>query len=202
MKLFFKCIKANYMLTAIVYALLGIFMLIWPDIVTRIVCYGFGSLLLVYGLVLIIANFSNGEKTRFSGINTINGLISSGVGIFFIAKYEILSESIGFVMGLVLVIDSFIKFQKCLELQKSKYRQWWIVLLLSFLTIALAVLVFLNPFGIDGLARFVGVCLLIAGAADIWIVIMHTKYAISESKTESKESDNKEIVVIDTENKD
>ena len=201
MKFFIKCIKANYMLTAIIYALLGIFLLIWPETATRIVCYGFGSLLIIYGLVLIIANFSNGEKTKFSGLNTINGLISAGIGIFFIVKYEILSESIGFVMGLVLVIDSFIKFQKCLELQKSKYNLWWVVLLLSFITVALAVLVFINPFSITGLPRFVGICLLLAGGADIWIVIMHTKYTLPDNKNTASKKGNGEIVVIDTENK-
>ncbi|MBE7055984.1 MAG: DUF308 domain-containing protein [Ruminococcaceae bacterium] len=194
MKNFIKYIKSSYMLTAILYALLGILMLIWPEIITRIVCYGFGSLLMIYGLIQIIANFSNKAKTKFSGINTVNGLISSGIGIFFIVKYQILTDSIGFVMGLVIIIDSFIKFQKSLELQKHNYSLWWVGLLLTFLTIALGVLVFINPFGTQGIARFVGACLVVMGCTDVWLISRYVKI------TACQETDG-EILITDKENK-
>ena len=197
MKYFVKCIKANYMLPAIIYALLGLLMIIWPETITRIVCYGFGGLLIVYGLVLIISNFSDKEKTKLSGLNTTNGLISAGIGLFFMFKYNILNESIGFVMGLVLIIDAFIKFQKCIDLQKAKFSLWWVVLLLSFMTIGLAVLVFMNPFEITGLATLVGVCLLLTGISDIWIITRHVKFVTSPDIKNTEE-----VIVIDTENKD
>lgn len=201
MKFFLKCAKSSYMLTAILYAVLGILMIIWPDTVTRIVCYGFGSLLIIYGLIQIIANFSNRDRTMFSGLNTVNGLISAGIGIFFIVKYSILSESIGFVMGLVIIIDSFIKFQKSIDLQKRGYTLWWVVLLMSFLTVALGVLIFINPFGASGLARFVGACLIVSGGTDIWIISRHVKYVTDEKENTAPVSPDGDIVIIDTENK-
>ena len=200
MKFFLKCVKSSYMLTAVIYAVLGILMIIWPETVTRIVCYGFGTLLIVYGLIQIIGNFSDKNKSKLSGLNTVNGLISAGIGIFFIVKYSILSESIGFVMGLVIFIDSFIKFQKTIDLQKNGYRLWWVVLLTTFLSIALGVLVFINPFGAEGLARFVGSCLLVIGSTAIWIVTRHVKYVTGKENTVPVSGDD-EVIVIDTENK-
>ena len=100
-------------------------------------------------------------------------------------------------MGLVLIIDAFIKFQKCIELQKTKYNFWWIVLLLSFMTIGLSVLVFINPFNIEGLATLVGICLLLTGISDIWIITRHVKYVTSPDDKSTED-----VVVIDTESKD
>ena len=177
------------MLTAIFYTLLGIPMIIWPDILARLVCYSFGGLLIIYGLVIVIGNFADKGDSSFYGFGMINGLISAGIGIFFIVKYDILIGSIGFVMGLIIVIDSFVKFQKALELHRSGYNLWWLALIFSFLTIGLGVLVLVNPFETSlGIARLAGICLIIIGISDIWTISRVSKFVKAAAE---------EIVVIE-----
>lgn len=183
MKNFFLNLKKSYMITAIFYTLLGISMIIWPDILARLVCYSFGGLLIIYGLVIVIGNFADKGDNSFYGFSMINGLISAGIGIFFIAKYSILVGSIGFVMGLIIVIDSFVKFQKAFDLHRSGYHLWWLVMIFSFLTIALGVLVIVNPFETTlGIARLAGICLIVIGISDIWTISRVSKFvkAVSE----------------------
>ena len=189
MKHFFSNLKKSYMITAIFYVLLGIAMIIWPDILARLVCYSFGSLLIIYGLAIVIGNFSDKGNSGFYGFSMINGLISAGIGIFFIVKYNILVSSIGFVMGLIIVIDSFVKFQKALDLHRSGYSLWWLALIFSFLTIGLGVLVIVNPFETSlGIARLVGICLILIGVSDIWTISRVSKFV--KAATE-------EIIVIE-----
>ncbi len=177
MKRFFSNLKKSYMITAIFYVLLGIAMIIWPDILARLVCYSFGSLLIIYGLAIVIGNFSDKGNSGFYGFSMINGLISAGIGIFFIVKYNILVSSIGFVMGLIIVIDSFVKFQKALDLHRSSYSLWWLALIFSFLTIGLGALVIVNPFETSlGIARLVGICLILIGVSDIWTISRVSKF--------------------------
>ena len=183
MKKFFSNLKKSYMITAIFYTLLGIPMLIWPDILARLVCYSFGGLLIVYGLVIVIGNFADKADSGFYGFSMINGLISAGIGIFFIVKYNILVGSIGFVMGLIIVIDSFVKFQKALELHRCGYCLWWLVMIFSFLTIGLGVLVIVNPFETTlGIARLAGICLIVIGISDIWTISRVSKFVKAATK--------------------
>lgn len=189
MKNFLSNLKKSYMLTAIFYTLLGILMIIWPDILARLVCYSFGGLLIIYGLVIVVGNFADKGDSGFYGFGMINGLISAGIGIFFIVKYDILVSSISFVMGLIIVIDSFVKFQKALELHHNGYSLWWLVLIFSFLTIGLGVLVIVNPFETSlGVARLVGICLILIGISDIWTISRISKFV---------KADTEEIVVIE-----
>mgnify|MGYP002539686305 CR=1 FL=1 len=192
MKNFLSNLKKSYMLTAIFYTLLGIPMIIWPDILARLVCYSFGGLLIIYGLVIVVGNFADKGDSGFYGFGMINGLISAGIGIFFIVKYDILVSSISFVMGLIIVIDSFVKFQKALELHHNGYSLWWLVLIFSFLTIGLGVLVIVNPFETSlGVARLAGICLILIGISDIWTISRISKFV--KAATE-------EIVVIEEKN--
>lgn len=185
MKKFLSNLKKSYMLTAIFYTLLGIPMIIWPDILARLVCYSFGGLLIIYGLVIVIGNFADKEDSGFYGFGMINGLISAGIGIFFIVKYDILVSSIGFVMGLIIVIDSFVKFQKALELHRSGYNFWWLALIFSFLTIGLGVLVIVNPFETSlGIARLAGICLIFIGISDIWTISRISRFVKAPPKEE------------------
>ena len=191
MKKFFSNLKKSYMITAIVYVLLGISMIIWPDVLTRLVCYTFGALLIIYGLAVVIGNFADKSEGSFYGFTMINGLIAAGIGIFFIAKYDILVESIGFVMGLIIIIDSFIKFEKAIELQRSQYSLWWLALIFSLLTIGLGVLVLINPFEATfGIATLVGICLIVIGISDIWTISRVSKFvkAITQDVVVVKEN--------------
>ena len=183
MKSFFLNLKKSYMITAIFYVLLGIAMIIWPDILARLVCYCFGALLIIYGLVVVIGNFSKNKENGFYGFSMINGLIAAGIGIFFIVKYNILIESIGFVMGLIIIIDSFIKFEKSLELQRNRYPLWWLALIFALMTIGLGVLVLVNPTVASlSVATVVGGCLILIGVSDIWTISRVSKFVKAASQ--------------------
>lgn len=177
MKNFLTKLKKSYILTAVFYVIVGICLTIWPETMGRLVCYAFGGLLLIYGLIIVIGNFADHGDGSFYGFGMINGLIAAGIGIFFIVKYSIVAESIGFVMGLIIVIDSSVKFQKALELHRNHYPLWWIALLLSFMTIGLGVLVIADPFEATlDIARLVGICLMLVGISDIWTISRVSKY--------------------------
>ena len=194
MKSFFKSLKKSYVLTAVFYVIVGICLTIWPGPMGRIVCYAFGGLLLIYGIVYIIHYFSDGNNRSFYDFGMVNGLIAAGIGIFFIVEADSVVGSLGFVLGLIIVIDSFIKFQKALELQKAKYSNWWVILIFSFLTIALGVVLIINPFKTAiTLGRLIGIFLILDGLTDIWTISRISKVAKALEKA-AKES---EIVVVE-----
>lgn len=193
MKSFLKNLKKSYILTAIFYVAIGICLTIWPETMGRIVCYAFGVLLLIYGIVYVIHYFSGDNDRSFYDFGMINGLIAAGIGIFFIVEADSVVRSLGFVLGLIIVIDSFIKFQKAIELQKVKYSYWWVILLLSFFTIALGVILIINPFKTAiTLGRLIGIFLILDGLTDIWTISRISKIA----KKLAKAAEESDIIVI------
>lgn len=160
--------KKSYMLTAIFYVISGIVMLIFPNIFSRVLCYAFGAILIIFGLIDLIKRLSSGKSDGFTDFGMINGLINIGIGIFFIVKYEAVVETITFVIGMLIIVDSFIKFSKALELLKAKYKLWWITFLLALLTIGLGIWII-----IDASLGFVlcGISLIVVGITDIYMII-------------------------------
>lgn len=168
MKDLLKNFKKSYMLTAVFYVALGIVMLIFPKIFSRVICYAFGAILIVLGLIDLIKRISAGKADGFTDFGMINGLINIGIGIFFIVKYEAVIETITFVIGMLIIVDSFVKFSKSLELMKSKYKYWWITFLLALLTIGLGIWIL-----VDSVLGFIlcGISLIVVGITDIYMII-------------------------------
>ena len=188
MKSFLKNLKKSYILTAIFYVVLGICLTVWPETMERVVCYAFGGLLLLYGILYIIQYFAGDSDRSFYDFGMVNGLIAAGIGIFFIVEADSVVGSLGFVLGLIILIDSFIKFQKAIELQRAKYTYWWVILLLSFFTIALGVILIVNPFKtVTTLARLIGIFLILDGLTDLWTIsrISKTAKALAKAAKES-----------------
>ena len=49
--------KLSFLLASILYLALGLVLLIWPGTATTVICYAFGAVLAIYGLVAIISFF-------------------------------------------------------------------------------------------------------------------------------------------------
>lgn len=50
-----KRIKFNFVVAAILYIVLGLVLLLWPDTSSSVICYAIGAVLLIYGVIGITA---------------------------------------------------------------------------------------------------------------------------------------------------
>ena len=57
MREYLKNMKISFFLAAILYIVLGLVLLIWPGITSSLVCFSFGLMLLIYGIITIISFF-------------------------------------------------------------------------------------------------------------------------------------------------
>lgn len=72
------------------------------------------------------------------------------------------------VFGLFVIFDSLGRIQNALELRRCNYESWKGFLLLALLSIALGVVMILNPFGtMETLVMAIGVILIIEGALNL-----------------------------------
>ena len=71
--------KKTMFITAIIYILLGIFMIISPASISNIICYVIGFLILAFGVNQIFI-FINSKGTQISKFNLVLGILALLLG--------------------------------------------------------------------------------------------------------------------------
>jgi len=165
-KAFLKKIKwQNYLIAAIL-IFVGIFFVAAPSDSLIIVCRVIGALLLVAGIVALIVYFSGGMI--FGSYAFLLGITLSCIGVYFLIRPNVVSNILTIVFGIAVMIDGFIKIQDAVDCARAKVKNWWILLIVSVLTIALGVFILLDPFtSQEALMIYAGVSLIVDGVLDI-----------------------------------
>ena len=166
-----KSLKMNYSVTALICAVLGLILLIWPGQSTQIVCITVGAVLGIYGVLQIIFYLATREKTMMSHSMMVLGIVLAVIGGFIVWKPETIMKAIPMIVGILIIIHGLHNGVQAIDLKKMGYSNWWIALLLAELTVALGIILVCNPFdALDAVVRLIGIFLLYDGLSDMWIL--------------------------------
>lgn len=173
-------IKSGTMLLSIAYIIIGMMLLIMPQTSLLWICYAFGAVVLVTGIVCLI-QYARIRGTGFTApFMLVGGVITAGLGIFTLAKPQVVASFLPVVFGIFILVDGLSRVGTAMDLAKRKGQKWWVLLLLSVVSVALGVLLVLHPF--DAAVSVVMVCgilLIIEGALNLGCVL----YAAMELRT-------------------
>ena len=166
-----KSLTMNYSVTALICAVLGLILLIWPGQSTQIVCITVGAVLGIYGVLQIIFYLATREKTMMSHSMMVLGIVLAVIGGFIVWKPETIMKAIPMIVGILIIIHGLHNGVQAIDLKKMGYSNWWIALLLAVLTVALGIILVCNPFdALDAVVRLIGIFLLYDGLSDMWIL--------------------------------
>ena len=178
---------------ALITILLGLVLIFWPDRSIRFLCSMLGALLLITGIVYILGWFAR-RRDGFPVYALIPGVVLGALGLWLLAIPQSVVALIQYICGAVILFHGVIDFQSAAALVKMRVRRSWLELLLSLLTVGLAVVIFLNPFGtVEALVMLIGWVLVFDGGSDLWIVFRLSRAVRQAQKngveTESPEPD-------------
>ena len=75
------------------------------------------------------------------------------------------------VLGIVILLHGFLDLQQAFNVRRAGYPYWYVALILGFVSIVLAALILINPFGsLTVLTVILGVSLIYDGVSDIWTI--------------------------------
>ena len=175
-----RYIKSGMMLLSIAYIIIGMMLLIMPQTSLLWICYAFGAVVLVTGIVCLI-QYARIRGTGFTApFMLVGGVITAGLGIFTLAKPQVVASFLPVVFGIFILVDGLSRVGTAIDLAKRKGQKWWMLLLLSVVSVALGVLLVLHPF--DAAVSVVMVCgilLIVEGALNLGCVL----YAAMELRT-------------------
>ena len=175
-----RYVKSGMMLLSIAYIVIGMMLLIMPQTSLLWICYAFGAVVLLTGIVCLI-QYARIRGTGFTApFMLVGGVITAGLGIFTLAKPQVVASFLPVVFGIFIVVDGLSRIGSAIDLAKRKGQKWWVLLLLSIVSVALGILLVLHPFGAAvSIVMVCGILLIVEGAMNLGCIL----YAAMELRT-------------------
>lgn len=178
-----KDIRKNYSVSSLITWILGMILIVWPDLSGSLMCYMLGGALILIGLIQLLI-YVRGNKTEFySRFKMMMGIILTLLGIWICAKPEIVLGLVPVVLGIVLILHALQDFSYTLEIKNAGVDRWWVALIATLVTFALGIFLVLHPFLAFEMAMiYVGIGLVYNGVADLVLVILAGYYKRTADK--------------------
>lgn len=157
--------------------LLGLCLVIWPQISATVLCYLFGALILVTGVIRIVCYIRRGISAFFHYYELPLGLLDILLAVFFFSRSRYVVLILPVAIGIMILVDSIFELQMAIDLKRLGLGRWWSMLALSILSILFSFLLILEPFdGSVTLMIFIGLSLIVDGIQSLCSVIYASRY--------------------------
>ncbi len=146
---------------SIIFLLLGIIFLIYPNISIQVVAYLIAFILIGSGIYLIGLEFTN--RIIFFPMDTLfNGIISVILGTIILIYPNIFQTIIPIMLGNYFILDSIFKLKVITFLRRIDNTSWILTLLLTILSIICGIVLIANPLDSSiAIALFAGIILIV-----------------------------------------
>ena len=113
-----RYVKSGMMLMSIAYIVLGLMLLIMPETSLLWICYAFGVVVLITGIVCLI-QYARIRGTGFTApFMLVGGVITAGLGLFTLAKPQVVASFLPVVFGIFIVVDGCSRIGSAIDLAK------------------------------------------------------------------------------------
>ncbi len=152
-----KSIRNSLVATSILYVVLGILLMLFPEHVLSAACTLIGIVTLAYGAIRIVSYFK-GDGAYANRFDLFFGVLLAAAGIFLLICPQTLGSLIPIALGIYILVDSVTAMKKALDMKALGFEKWWISFLVALALAAVGVVILLNPFEVmASLVIFIGV---------------------------------------------
>lgn len=172
-----KNLKIIYIVSSILFIIIGVGMMIMPDMFIYTLYFVFGGICLLCGILRIVGYFSADlYKLAFQfGLST--GVLSVAAGLVFLCFPTEGILILQVVVGLVLLVSGVLKIQTTVEARRFGLQKWWILCIFAAVCILLGLLMIAHPFtSIRLFVRILGGILIIDELQRVFDVLYMVKY--------------------------
>lgn len=163
----FKEMKWSMLLSAALYMVLGLILVIFPATTAYTICYMIAGIAIVIGLVNLVVYFTRNITRNYYRNDFVTGLLMVVLGIFVIYKANLVIALVPFIIGLCIIVSGLFKLQGALDVQRMGGNSV-VILGLAIVNVVVGILMVINPFeSAILLYRLLGVGLLFSGLTDM-----------------------------------
>ncbi len=136
--------RVSAALAAVVYLVLGVFLLFAPDASRTLLCSVIGIGVTVYGAFSILT-FLLGRGQSDYTLDLLLGVCAFAFGVFSLLNRTFLMDFLFVILGLLGVVGSISGIQRAFNLRAFGYASWLALLIASLVTLALSLSVVFMP---------------------------------------------------------
>lgn len=156
-------------LVSLALLILGVILMIWPEVSLNLVSKGLSVAAVCMGIVLLLSYLLKRELRALCQWKLMIGVILVLVGMFLLPRLNIVLAVVPFILGVLVVCSGIAKMLHGLEYRKMGYPLWWVTILIAVGAIILGGVAVVNPFSTVKLAiRVVGVILVLDNFANVF----------------------------------
>ena len=163
----FREMKWSMLLSAALYMVLGLILVIFPATTARTICYMIAGIAIVIGLVNLVVYFTRNITRNYYRNDFVTGLLMVTLGFFVIYQADLIIALVPFIIGLCIIISGLFKLQGALDVQRMGGNSV-VILGIAIVNVVVGILMVINPFeSAILLYRLLGAGLLFSGLTDM-----------------------------------
>lgn len=175
-------LRNTLIITSVLYAFLGILMLLFPEVISDFICYLVSLMFMFFGIASIVMYVRSDIKTPYTSTILVLGIILGSLGIYILMNPRTFASLIPLIIGVFMIADSISKLSASLDLRKYGYINWWHMLIISFIILGFGLLLVFNPFeAVSFTIMVIGCILIIDSITNIYTIYIYSK-AFSNKK--------------------
>lgn len=179
-----KNMTVSFVFLSVLYLVLGVVLLLWPTTIMDLICYGFGVILLLYGLFSVLGFCRSEDRKGSAFLDLFLGIVALAVGAVMILCPPLIQSIIPVILGLYIAVDGLLSVKRTLELRRMDYGRWNIHLILSLVSAGLGIFIIFHPLLTEAaLFQAIGVVLIYAGLSDLWTLFQLSRWRKEYRKT-------------------
>ena len=157
-------------LSAIVYIVFGVIMILNPHIAINVIATSLGIIIGLIGLAFILKYLLDKNKYEYSGFGFTVGVIFLILALLLFFKFEQLAMLIPIVLGILIIINGAKKTEYIIALRKKVNSNWLMLLVLGLVEIVLGIVLIFNPF--ESSLALIGIFIIAYSVVDIIECVM------------------------------
>ena len=158
---------------SLVTIILGILLVVWPDVVIKIIAYVVGVFFIVKGAYQVINYFIVKGQNDFFNNNLLSGVISVLIGLTLLLIGEEIAHVFRIVIGIWLIYESLVRMNTAIKFHAANIEAWKYVLILALMMLVLGVFV---TFYSGAVVALIGWMMILAGIIGIVGDVMFVQY--------------------------
>jgi len=167
----FKKIKNTLIISCVLYFLIGIIMLLFPELVGDSICYLIASLFIFCGVVGVVMYIRNEVKSVYASSSLILSILLGVFGVYIFLNSKVFLSFIPLIAGVFMIIDSVNKLSLSFDLKKYGYQRWWYMFIVSFVVLGLGLLILSDPIKVLNITiRIIGGILIFDAISNIFTI--------------------------------
>ena len=121
-----RAAKIGYIVMSVLFCLLGLVLLVWPNLSISLIGIAAGIMLIVFGLVKL-----GGYFTR--DLYELAFQLDLAVGVMLLAQPSRAMSFLCLILGISIMADGLFKVQTAFDARRFGLRNWWLILALGII---------------------------------------------------------------------